>query len=125
MKKAKGVPKVIDYSTTVDTGNGEKTVYDYDRAKAVLGMDNEKVAGAFGLRASSLSSSTARHRYKAAFVKIVAAALNVRLQNIYSGVGFLSPDGEELGLCMRDGGYEITYNGKVYELKGGNPPNEL
>ena len=38
------------------------------------------------------------------------------LKEVFSGVGFVSPDDEELGVCMRDGGYEIYYNGKRWRL---------
>jgi hypothetical protein len=41
------------------------------------------------------------------------------LKEVYSGVGFETSDGETLGICMRDSGFEFTYMGKNYEAKNG------
>ncbi len=41
------------------------------------------------------------------------------LKNVYNGVGFITRDGEEFSICMRDTGYEFTYGGVNYEAKNG------
>ena len=41
------------------------------------------------------------------------------LTEVYSGVGLKTKDGEYLGICMRDSGFEFNYNGTWYEAKNG------
>ena len=41
------------------------------------------------------------------------------LEEVYSGVGFRTNDGETLGVCMRDSGFEINYNGQWFSLQKG------
>lgn len=41
------------------------------------------------------------------------------LRKVFSGVGFESGSGENLVVCMRDSGFEFTYEGKTYEAKNG------
>lgn len=48
------------------------------------------------------------------------------LKKVYTGVGFETSDGEYLGVCMRDSGFEINYftkdsksNRNWYEFKNG------
>jgi hypothetical protein len=43
----------------------------------------------------------------------------ITLKEVFSGVGFISPDGEEFGICMRDSGFEFTYEGRHFEAKEG------
>ena len=43
----------------------------------------------------------------------------ILLTEVYSGVGFKTSDGETLGVCMRDSGYEFNYEGTWYEAKNG------
>lgn len=43
----------------------------------------------------------------------------ITLKEVYNGASFESPDGEELSVCMRDGGFEFNYQGVWYEAKGG------
>lgn len=43
----------------------------------------------------------------------------ILLTEVYSGVGFKTNDGETLGVCMRDTGYEFNYMGTWYEAKDG------
>ena len=43
----------------------------------------------------------------------------ILLTEVYSGVGFKTSDGEFLGVCMRDTGFEFNYNGTWYEAKKG------
>jgi hypothetical protein len=45
-------------------------------------------------------------------------------KEVYNPLTFISTKGESLQLCMRDGGFEFTYQGKTYEAKGGEV-NEL
>jgi hypothetical protein len=40
------------------------------------------------------------------------------LKEVYSGV-ILQAEKESIGICMRDGGFELTYNGTVFEVKEG------
>ena len=42
------------------------------------------------------------------------------LKEVFAGVTFLTKEGEELGVCMRDGGFEITIAGnKKFRIKDG------
>ena len=43
----------------------------------------------------------------------------ILLTEVYSGVGLKTNDGEFLGICMRDTGFEFNYNGIWYEAKNG------
>lgn len=43
----------------------------------------------------------------------------ILLTEVYSGVGLETRDGEFLGVCMRDTGFEFNYNGTWYEAKNG------
>lgn len=43
----------------------------------------------------------------------------ILLTEVFSGVGFETEDGETLGVCMRDTGYEFNYMGTWYEAKNG------
>jgi len=40
------------------------------------------------------------------------------LKEVYNGVVFETPE-EELSLCMRDGGFEIIYDGEIYSIGNG------
>ena len=41
------------------------------------------------------------------------------LRKVYCGVLFESDSGEELGVCMRDSGFEFKYGGEWWEAKNG------
>lgn len=41
------------------------------------------------------------------------------LKEVYSGVGLETIEGEFMGICMRDTGFEFNYNGTWYEAKEG------
>ena len=43
----------------------------------------------------------------------------ILLTEVYSGVGLKTSDGEFMGICMRDTGFEFNYNGMWYEAKCG------
>jgi hypothetical protein len=45
---------------------------------------------------------------------------NLRLKEIYNGVIIETNSGEELFLCMRDSGFEISYGDKRYSLQKGD-----
>ena len=49
---------------------------------------------------------------------------NIVLEEVFSGIGLKTRDGEFMGICMRDSGFEINYGGKWYEAKNGKL-NEL
>jgi len=44
---------------------------------------------------------------------------SIALKEVFSGVLFISPSGEELGICMRDSGFEFQYSDTWYEAKNG------
>jgi hypothetical protein len=44
---------------------------------------------------------------------------DIILKEVFNGVGFVSPDGETFGVCMRDGGFEFVYNDIWYSAVGG------
>jgi hypothetical protein len=41
------------------------------------------------------------------------------LEEVFSGVGLKTQDGEYMGICMRDSGFEFNYNGKWYSAQKG------
>ena len=41
------------------------------------------------------------------------------LKHVYSGVSLITSDGEHMGICMRDSGFEFNYQGKWYSAKNG------
>ena len=43
----------------------------------------------------------------------------ILLTEVYSGVSLKTKDGEVLGICMRDSGFEFNYMGIWYEAKNG------
>lgn len=52
-------------------------------------------------------------------MKISSENNNFVIRECYSGVLFISDDKEELGICMRDSGFEFTYGNMWYEAKNG------
>jgi len=44
---------------------------------------------------------------------------NVILKEVYNDVTLKSNAGEKLSICMRDSGFEFTYEGQKYEAKNG------
>lgn len=43
----------------------------------------------------------------------------ITLKEVYTGVSLETSDGETMGICMRDSGFEFSYQGKWYEAKNG------
>lgn len=41
------------------------------------------------------------------------------LKKVYNGIKLETSDGEFMGICMRDTGFEFNYNGIWYEAKSG------
>ena len=41
------------------------------------------------------------------------------LEDVYSGIGLKTRDGEFMGICMRDTGFEFNYQDEWYEAKNG------
>ena len=52
-------------------------------------------------------------------MKIIAEKNDLVITEAYSGVLLRTEDGEELGICMRDSGFEFTYQGKNYSAQRG------
>lgn len=44
---------------------------------------------------------------------------NIIIKEIYSGIGLETSDGETMGICMRDSGFEFNYNGTWYSAQNG------
>ena len=44
---------------------------------------------------------------------------SIQLEEVYSGVTLKTQDGEILGICMRDTGFELEYEGRVIRLQAG------
>jgi len=40
-------------------------------------------------------------------------------KEIFNGIGLETPDGDMLGICMRDTGFEFQYHGIWYQAKNG------
>jgi len=45
---------------------------------------------------------------------------SILLRHVYSSIVLESDSGERLAICMRDTGFEISYDGVWYEAKGYN-----
>lgn len=45
------------------------------------------------------------------------------LKEVFSGVLLESINKEQIGVCMRDSGFEVTYNGDVYSFQQGTVTN--
>lgn len=43
----------------------------------------------------------------------------ITLKKVFNGIGFITPAGQVMGICMRDGGYEINFGGKWYRANEG------
>ena len=43
----------------------------------------------------------------------------IQLEEVYSGVLLKTNSGEELGICMRDSGFEFNYQGTWYSAQNG------
>ncbi len=44
---------------------------------------------------------------------------HVILEEVFSGVELITSDGENMGICMRDTGFEFSYQGVWYSAKNG------
>lgn len=44
---------------------------------------------------------------------------NIQLEEVFNPVIFKTSSGEELCICMRDSGFEFTYEGKKYSAQKG------
>jgi hypothetical protein len=43
----------------------------------------------------------------------------IQLEEVFSGIALKTRDGEIMGICMRDSGFEFNYQGKWYSAKQG------
>ena len=43
----------------------------------------------------------------------------IQLEEVFSGIILKTPDGEEMGICMRYSGFEFNYQGEWYFAKHG------
>jgi hypothetical protein len=44
---------------------------------------------------------------------------SIQLEEVFNGVTLKTPDGEIMGICMRDSGFEFNYQGEWYFAKQG------
>lgn len=49
----------------------------------------------------------------------VTADYGINLREVFSGVLLTTEDGEEMGICMRDSGFEFSYQHKWYSAQKG------
>lgn len=49
----------------------------------------------------------------------VTEEYNIRLRDVFNGVLFETDEGEKLGVCMRDGGFEISVKDTSIKSMGG------
>lgn len=52
-------------------------------------------------------------------MKLTTDESGIVLEEVYSGIGLKTRDGEFMGICMRDTGFEFNYQGTWYEAKNG------
>lgn len=52
---------------------------------------------------------------------------SIVLKEVYSGIILETSDGETMGICMRDSGFEFSYQGQWYSAQNGKiePMKEL
>ena len=43
----------------------------------------------------------------------------ITLKKVFNGIGFITPAGQVMGVCMRDGGFEINFGGQWYRANEG------
>lgn len=43
----------------------------------------------------------------------------IQLEEIFNGITLKTPDGEEMNICMRDSGFEFTYQNQRYSAQKG------
>ena len=43
----------------------------------------------------------------------------IQLEEVFNGIMLKTQDGEEMSICMRDGGFEFNYQGEWYFAKEG------
>ena len=43
----------------------------------------------------------------------------IEVTEVFNGIKLKTSDGETLGICMRDSGFELNYQGQWYEAKNG------
>lgn len=43
----------------------------------------------------------------------------IQLEEVFNSISLKTPDGEELGVAMRDGGFELYYGDTAYRVKDG------
>jgi hypothetical protein len=44
---------------------------------------------------------------------------SIQLEKVFAGVTLKTEEGEVLGICMRDTGFELEYNGRLIRLQAG------
>ena len=44
---------------------------------------------------------------------------SIVLKEVYAGLTLETADGETMGICMRDSGFEFNYQGNLYSAQGG------
>lgn len=52
-------------------------------------------------------------------MKISVEDNSIILEEVFSGICLRTEQGEALFICMRDGGFELNYNGKIYSIQSG------
>ena len=52
-------------------------------------------------------------------MKLTTDENGIVLEEVYSGISLKTRDGEFMGICMRDTGFEFNYQGVWYEAKKG------
>lgn len=50
----------------------------------------------------------------------VAEDNTIQLEEVYNGILLKTNSGEKMGICMRDTGFEFTYQGRKFLAQGGH-----
>ena len=56
---------------------------------------------------------------------IVNEYSQIQLEHVYNPIKLKNESGEELIISMRDSGFELMYNGRLYEAKNNNIVKEI
>lgn len=64
----------------------EEEIAAFERVKEFLGLDNRDIAELFDIKPATLSSSTARYRYKRAFTKITELVIEVSKKKLENSI---------------------------------------
>lgn len=120
IKKASDVKSIILKSLKYEN----KSSLDFYYISEMIAIYNSRIFGICIYRSSKywkdfgFYSETYTHKYILR-LKHHIVKNDIIFENIFNGVGFKTPSGEEMSICMRDSGYEFVYQNIKYSAQNG------